>query len=237
MTKNLFDTVKSMEFAAENYLTPLKQAFQKNRHPEKAYQMEKYMRFKFPYYGIQQPLRKEIWKAFKQSNPLPESRWLNDVVKKLWEYQEREYQMVALDVLFESRKTWKKDQIQLLEQLIVDKSWWDTVDMLASNLVGYYFQMFPSETYKFTGQWNESENVWLNRSSILFQLKYKDATDFELLKKYILNHTETDEFFIQKAIGWSLREYAKTDARKVLRFVDENSLPALSRREALKNIK
>ena len=126
--------------------------------------------------------------------------------------------------------------INLMEYMIVKKSWWDTVDHAASDLTGPYFKLFPEQIIKITGRWNGSDNFWLQRSSIMFQKKYRKDTDTLLLSKYILLHTDSKEFFIQKAIGWALREYGKTDQAWVKRFVQQNKLSPLSKREALKSI-
>ncbi len=224
-------------FSSETYLRPLIRQFENNRNETMALKMKRYMKNKFTYYGIQQPLRKSIWKSFKHEYPLPSDLFsINNVVETLWNLEEREFQMVALDLLYESRKSWDEKQVFLLEKLIVSKSWWDTVDMLSSKMVGYYFQKFPKHIHSVVSNWNGNSNMWLNRSAILFQLKYKNETDFNLLKQIILNHSDSKEFFIQKAIGWSLREYAKSEPDTVLKFVQTHQLATLSKREALKHL-
>ena len=129
-----------------------------------------------------------------------------DFVKALWEKDEREYQYAAIDYLSRTLKKLDKAHLPLIEELIVTKSWWDTVDLLATKPVGTIARKHPEvisetiETYAF------GEHLWLRRTAILFQLKYKEHTDEELLYRYIRQNQTSKEFFIQKAIGWALRE-------------------------------
>ena len=125
--------------------------------------------------------------------------------------------------------------IELFEELIVNKSWWDTVDYIASTLVGYYFEKWPKHKNKKAKQWARDKNLWLNRTAIIFQLKYKENTDLDLLFETILLHVHSKEFFLQKAIGWALRQYAYTDMLQVKKFVATQDLKPLSIREALKH--
>ncbi|MCK5077528.1 MAG: DNA alkylation repair protein, partial [Calditrichia bacterium] len=117
------------------------------------------------------------------------------------------------------------------------KSWWDTVDFIATNLVGPLFEKYSELIIPYTKKWMDSGNIWLQRTSILFQLKYKEKTDFKLIIGFIQQCSSSNEFFIQKAIGWILREYSKTDASTVIEFVKNNKLAPLSEREALKWLK
>ena len=118
--------------------------------------------------------------------------------------------------------------------MIVNKSWWDTVDYIAVKLVGKHFENFPELIPKHIKTWNSSGNLWLNRTAILFQLQYKKKTDINLLFDIIEKQAGSREFFIQKAIGWVLREYSKTDENAVRKFVMQTNLSSLSKREALK---
>jgi len=107
-------------------------------------------------------------------------------------------------------------------------------DLIAPSLVGYHFQEYPEERQDYINKWIHSGNIWLQRSCILFQLKYKNAVDTRLMASIILELSDHKEFFIRKAIGWMLREYSKTDPGWVVRFVQNHELSGLSRREALK---
>jgi 3-methyladenine DNA glycosylase AlkD len=134
------------------------------------------------------------------------------------------------------KKAWEKKTIKLMEWMIIHKSWWDTVDHIASELTGPFFQIFPDKIIPVTDSWNKSDDIWLQRSSLMFQKKFRSATNADLLAKYILHLRHSNEFFVQKAIGWALREYSKTNPAWVERFVAGHDLPVLSHREALKRI-
>jgi 3-methyladenine DNA glycosylase AlkD len=124
--------------------------------------------------------------------------------------------------------------VPLFEHLVTTKSWWDTVDGLASHAVGNLFQRFPEIRDEHINRWRKSDDFWLRRVTLLFQLSYKTELDEALLFSLILENKESDEFFIQKAIGWVLREYSKTNATAVTNFVNNQQLAPLSQREALK---
>ena len=130
-----------------------------------------------------------------------------------------------------------EDFITTIEYLIATKSWWDTVDLLAGHAIGSQFKRFPKVKGKYLKKWRKSENIWLRRTTLLFQLGYKKETDFDLLCELVKENLGSDEFFINKAIGWALRQYAHTDPTPVKKFVKATKeLHPLSRREALKNI-
>ena len=127
--------------------------------------------------------------------------------------------------------------IKTLEYLIVTKSWWDTVDSLAGGTVGIHFLRFPEVREQYLARWRASKNFWLRRTTILFQLGYEQNTDFDLLCDIIRENLGSNEFFINKAIGWALRQYARTDPKAVKKFVNATKeLNPLSRREAMKHL-
>lgn len=120
--------------------------------------------------------------------------------------------------------------------MIEKNSWWDSVDSIVKYIFGEYLLKFPLETKNVIERFSKSENMWMNRSAILFQLGYKHKTDVALLFYACLKQAHSKEFFIRKAIGWTLREYAKTNPEVVKEFVDRNDLKSLCTKEALKNI-
>jgi 3-methyladenine DNA glycosylase AlkD len=126
--------------------------------------------------------------------------------------------------------------IDTLEYLLITKSWWDTVDLIATHAVGTHFKRFPKIREIYLRKWRKSKNIWLRRTAILFQLGYKQETDFELLTGIIGENLGSNEFFINKAIGWALRQYAYTDPKAVKKFVKSTALHPLSRREAMKHL-
>jgi 3-methyladenine DNA glycosylase AlkD len=170
----------------------------------------------------------------KTSLPLIKDLW--QIISELWEQPEREYQYFAQGLCAKYLKNAEKEWIEKYESLIISKSWWDTVDFIAATLVGDYFRKFPEMISPVTGRWMDSGNIWLQRSCILFQLKYKKDTNTALLASFIQPLAKSKEFFIAKAIGWALREYSKTDPGWVLDFVTNNTLQPLSKREAIRRI-
>lgn len=217
-----------------SYLKELSKIFEANANAESAVWMKKYMRNKFEYYGIQTPIRKKLAIEFFNKNGKPDITMLEEIVEELWDLPQREYQYFATTLLFNMVTDLNKKHVKLLEKIITTKSWWDTVDFIAIKLVGNLFQDFPELIPKHTNKWIISPNIWLNRTAILFQLHYKQRTNFNLLSELILKSAHSKEFFIQKAIGWALREFSKTDKKAVRNFVKINQLSPLSNREALK---
>jgi 3-methyladenine DNA glycosylase AlkD len=146
-------------------------------------------------------------------------------------------QYCGIEILIKKlKKNYKKGDIQLIENLIITNSWWDSVDVIAKYILGGYLLEHPAETEKVIERFSNSDNIWLNRSAILFQLGYKRKTNFDLLKSECEKHKNSNEFFIQKAIGWALREYAKTNLEAVRNYVDNTNLKKLSQKEAKKHI-
>jgi 3-methyladenine DNA glycosylase AlkD len=201
---------------------------------DRAEPMKKYMRDQFDFFGIKSTERRSAGIEYMKKAGLPDRNDMETVVMELWHRPERECQYFAIELLIKMKKLWVKHDIHLFERLIVEKSWWDTVDYLANHIIGPWFKKYPEAIPSITGKWNTSKNIWLQRSSILFQLKYKKETDTALLEKYILNLITSKEFFVKKAIGWSLREYSKTDSDFVRKFVKKHPLQPLSAKEALK---
>jgi len=208
--------------------------FKNKANAEKALGMEKYMKNLFPFLGITSPERKLICKELLAKKNLPEKSEAIKFSKILWNKNEREFHYVAIDLLDKYKKQLEVDDIVWIEKLIVTKSWWDTVDILATHLAGEYFKKYNHKIDEITFRWNKSDNIWLQRSSLLFQLKYKQNTNVFLLENYILNLKESKEFFIRKSIGWILREYSKTNPAWVIQFLQKNELSNLSVREASK---
>ncbi|MGE8203454.1 DNA alkylation repair protein [Heyndrickxia sp. NPDC080065] len=200
---------------------------------EEAILMKKYMKDRFDFFGLRAPYVKEVFKQIlSEYSVQPDD--LKKIVTSLWDKHEREYQMIAIHLLNRYTKWLKEDDIELIEYCITHKSWWDSVDVIATNALGSYMKAFPDHTEEIRERWLSSNNIWLQRSILLYQLKYKKETDSSILFNSILRLNESKEFFIQKAIGWALREYSKTDAEKVIQFVESTKLANLSKREALK---
>lgn len=220
-----------------NFINQLENAFQENSTTENAVAMAKYMRNLFSFFGIKTTERRLIFKVLCKENGKEISQNPREITLQLFGKQERELHYCAIEILTkELNGKYKKEDIQLIEKLIITNSWWDSVDTIAKNILGEYLLEFPSEIEKTIEYFSNSENIWLNRSAILFQLGYKQNTNFELLKKLCEKHKNSNEFFIQKAIGWALREYAKTNPRAIYDFVKNSNLKPLSKKEAMKNM-
>lgn len=216
------------------YIEPLKSLFQAKADPKTAEPMAAYMRNKFPYLGIKSPLRRQLEREFVNEYGLPTLEDLSPILLDLWDLPEREYQYAALMLLGKFEKKLPPDFVETIETLLTTKPWWDTVDTIAGNTVGTHFKRFPEVRETKLEEWRTSDDFWLRRTCILFQLKYKTDTDFGLLKAIIHENLGSKEFFINKAIGWALRQYTRIDPEGVRTFVAETALAPLSAREALK---
>jgi 3-methyladenine DNA glycosylase AlkD len=217
-------------------LAPLINNMRLAANPEKAIWSENYLKNQFKCLGISSADRKQILKSFLVEYGLPDFADLKDVCYHLWKTEEREFQYVALEILQKAAKKLRKEDILWIEELIITKSWWDTVDGLAGWICGKYFQLYPEQIQKINESWLGSNNIWLQRSTLLFQLKYKKNTDTELLTNNIIYLADHKNFFIRKAIGWILREYSKTNKIWVKEFINQYELSGLSYREAAKYI-
>jgi len=218
------------------YVIPLKALFEQNADPTQAAPMKKYMRDQFEYLGIKTPKNGALQKEFYAQYGLPELSDLDEILRDLWALPQREFQYVAVGLLGRFNKQIPAKFIKTIEYLLVTKSWWDTVDSIAGGTVGTHFHRFPDVSEKYLAKWRASDNFWLRRTMILFQLGYKKETDFELLCDIIRENLDSKEFFINKAIGWALRQYAWTDPNAVKKFVKATPLHPLSRREAMKHL-
>jgi len=218
------------------YVTSLKNLFEKNADPPQIPAMKKYMRDQFEYLGIKSPKFKELLKGFLSENGLPPVGELDTIARELWSLPQREFQYLGVSLIGRSENQLLAEFIETLEYLIVTKSWWDTVDSIAGGVVGTHFKRYPAVKKKYLAHWRKSEDFWLRRTTILFQLGYKKETDFELLCDIIRENLDSKEFFINKAIGWALRQYARVDSKAVKKFVKATPLHPLSRREAMKHL-
>ena len=218
-----------------SYSAKLKSLFEKNANLSQAAPMKKYMRDQFEYLGIKSPQVKELLREHVKLNGLPTLEEIDAIALDMWSLPQREFQYVAMSLMERLEKKLPKPSIKTLEYMITHKSWWDTVDNI-SHIVGVHFRRFPDVKEKYLAKWRKSKNIWLRRTAILFQLDYKKETDFDLLCNIIRENLGSDEFFINKAIGWALRQYAYTDAKAVKKFVRETDLHPLSRREGMKHL-
>ncbi len=218
------------------YVTSLKTLFEQNADPILAAPMKKYMREQFEYLGIKSPQFKTLMKEFLAAHGLPPVHELDIILRELWTLPQREFQYAATSFLGRSEKELPAKFIKTIEYMLVTKSWWDTVDTISGGPLGVHFRRFPEVREEYLANWRASDNFWLRRATILFQLNYKKETDFNLLCEIICENLDSREFFINKAIGWSLRQYARVDPKAVTKFVKSTALHPLSRREAMKHL-
>lgn len=216
------------------YRSQLKSMLLAHGNHERALAQMQYLRNQFEFYGLKAPELAALSKAFFKENGLFDGEQLKAFARLAFEDEHREVQYVGLQMVERQLKKQSSDFIVLLEELITTKSWWDSVDW-CNKLVGLHFKKHPDLILPITSRWMDSGNFWLQRVCLIFQLTYREKTDFELLKKYILALAGTKEFFLQKGAGWALRQYAKTAPEAVRAFVLETpQLAPLTKREALK---
>jgi len=220
-----------------NFITQLEHEFEQHRNREIALPMENYMKNNFSFLGIKAEMRRAIMKQCYQEHTPEIKENFRKICWELFNKNEREYHIVALDLFIkEVKKNYLNEDIYLFEKMIVTHSWWDSVDTISKYLLGQYLIEFPNETEKVIEGFSNSNNMWLNRSAILFQLGYKKKTNYELLFSECVKHAQSKEFFIQKAIGWALREYGSVNPDLVLNFVNNTDLKPLSKKEAIRKL-
>ena len=209
--------------------------FEENRNELLAESMSKYMQDKFRFLGVRGATRTEIYKKyFPDARKTKTVEW--DFVESCWNKEEREFQYVVVYYLKAMQKFLKREDISKLKYLIVTKSWWDTVDLLAKVIGSLVIRI---EGYdKIMLEWSKDSNIWLKRVAILYQLSLKDKVDEIILDKILVNNLGDNEFFINKAIGWALRDYSKFNPEWVREFIKKNkdNMANLSIREASKYI-
>ena len=205
----------------------------RHKNEEQAQKMSKYMLNKFEYIGIKTPERRKIFKNFfKEYKNEEKIDW--EFVNKCWENKYREFQYIAADYLKNMKDKLTIDDIPKFKQLILKKSWWDTIDNLDMTIGALGLK--DSNVNKILLEWSIDENIWLRRIAIDHQLLRKEKTNTELLEKILKNNLGQAEFFINKAIGWALRDYSKTNPEWVKNFIEKNreNMAKLSIKEASK---
>ena len=219
------------------FISHLSQLFDNNKNVEDAIHMKNYMKGKFEFFGIKAQERRELLKSIYKQHEDELKGNPKTVIKQLYNLPQREFHMCAIELAYKHlNKKWNKEDIDFIEYLLTTNSWWDSVDYIAKQLLGGYLLIYPSEIKKVITSFSNNNNLWLNRSSIIYQLGYKSKTDEAILFSQCLKFKKSDEFFIQKAIGWALREYAKVNPDSVLNFVNSAGLKILSHKEAIRNI-
>ena len=201
-------------------------------NPDDAVAMKAYMKNKFEFLGVKTPARRKLAKAFFKQQTDSVIDW--DFINESWSNPYRELQYAVLDYLESRKKLLIPSDLSHLKKLAQTKSWWDTIDFL-DRLVGSIIARFP-ETKEIILAWSRDEDIWLRRLAIDHQLLRKEETDTELLEKILVNNLGQTEFFINKAIGWALRDYSKTNPDWVREFIERHQIEmaGLSIREGSK---
>lgn len=225
------------QLETNTFVITLQQVFEQHANEAVALQQKEYMRNKFEFFGLKTDKRRDIQKPFLVKEYLPAKEYVFEIVQMLYSKPQREFHHFAQELVFKYTKQFVVDDIQLLEFMIINNSWWDTVDFIAVKLVGDYFKTYPEQRDGCIARWFETDNIWLHRTALIFQLKYKDKFDFDFAKHVINKLLGSKEFFINKAIGWLLREYSRTNSEAVIEFVNSTNLSGLSKREAVRLIK
>jgi len=206
--------------------------------PVRARQMAAYMRTDMPFYGVQASTRREVLAELLHAFPVTSPDRYEATVRVLWRGTHREEKYLAIDVAIRVREFIGFERLGTYQRMIVEGAWWDLVDPIATKLVGTVLLDHPKRAEPVIAEWGRDVNLWLRRTALICRIRHKKATDAERLFELCAARAGDDEFFIRKAIGWALREYAKTDPKAVTRFLraHRDELAPLSFREAAKHL-
>ncbi|MEV5895396.1 DNA alkylation repair protein [Nonomuraea fuscirosea] len=214
-------------------------ALQEAAEPAKAETMRAYMKSTMPFLGVQAvPRRAALRRVFAEHRLDSAPEWRRSVLS-LWreaEYREERYAAVELSGYHLYREFQTLYTVPMYEEMIVSGAWWDLVDELATHRVGGLLAVYPDSMRPLMLEWAHDDDLWKRRTAILCQNRFKSRTDTALLYACIEPSLSDNDFFARKAIGWALREFAKTNPGEVIRYVKAKGISGLSRREALKNL-
>jgi len=206
--------------------------------PEKSAKMAAYMKTTMPFYGVQAgqrtALMRPLWPQIQVASHLD----YETLILTLWKRPHREEKYIAIRIARRFRNFIDFQSLPLYERLIREGAWWDFVDDIASNLVGGALAKNPDATWPVLDAWINDDNMWIRRTAILAQLRRKEKTDEETLFRYCLTCADEKDFFIRKAIGWTLRQYADTNPAAVREFLNHHGqhFSPLTIREASKRL-
>jgi 3-methyladenine DNA glycosylase AlkD len=222
---------------ADTVLERLTATYAAAADPERAAPMRAYMKDVAPFLGLTTPARRALSRTVVAGLPRPDEADCTAIALRCWQLPEREYHYFAVDYLRRHARACTSGFLPVARHLVSTVSWWDTVDLLAAHVVGALVAADPALTADMD-TWIVDEDLWVARTALLHQLRYKERTDTERLFTYCLRQSGHPDFFVRKAIGWCLREYAKTDPEAVRAFLarERGRFAPLSVREALRNI-
>ncbi|MFM2269455.1 MAG: hypothetical protein RL757_2896 [Bacteroidota bacterium] len=241
---NKIKMVKKKKYGVTNlepleYVAQIRTIFREKGNVESSEKYRNYMKQRVDFFGLTAPVWVALSKDFFEKNGVPVTQNMWEVVRICFAEECREMHYFALEIVqneIERNPDASPDLIELLEELVLTQSWWDTVDWLAK-LIALHFQRFTHQENPKTWEWIEHEDMWLQRIAVTYQRYYKVKTDEEKLFAFVLKIAHSREFFLQKGAGWALREYARWNAEAVKDFVATHydKLAPLTRREALRH--
>jgi 3-methyladenine DNA glycosylase AlkD len=219
----------------------LRKALAAVAEPERAAAMQAYMKSAMPYLGVSSVPLRQVCRAVFAEIDLPTAAAWRRAALLLWRearFREERYCAIELTGMKRFDRFQYMAALPMYEEMIVTGAWWDYVDAIAAHRLGPLLRRFPREMRREMRAWSRSDDLWKRRSAILCQLTFKQETDLDLLYALVEPALASKEFFLRKAIGWALRQYAWTDPEEVRRYVraNETRLSPLSKREALKNV-
>jgi 3-methyladenine DNA glycosylase AlkD len=200
--------------------------------------MQAYLKTDMPFYGVKRGIQKPLWREMKKRfAPESRARW-EEGVRTLWKLPHREEKYFALQLAHQHKQWLTPDALPLFERLIREGAWWDLVDELATLCVGGVVANEPEATLQVMDRWIDDDDIWVRRAAVLSQLKRKDQTDEARLFRYCRDHLEEKEFWMRKAIGWALRQYAATAPEAVRDFLvtHREEMSGLTFREARRGV-
>lgn len=221
---------------AHKYYTELEARLEALANMDNAKAMKKYMKNHFEFYGIKSAPRKAVIAEHRKEFGMIPPEELEEFVHYCWDSPFREIHYSCMEIIDREKKPSVK-RLELYEWMILNRSWWDSVDFIAPSLIARLFSQNPGMIQENTERYVQSGELWLQRSALIFQLKYKEKTDLNLLFHYCKRLADAKDFFIRKAIGWGLRQAGKYFPEEVIDFMNKTELSPLSTKEALKHLK
>ena len=210
-----------------------------NKNSKDAIQMQRYLKTTMPFYGVKSPILNTIVNDVNNLHLISNQEEYNSVIMDIWNLSHREEKYISIKLARKWKKYITLDALNVYEKMIREGQWWDFIDPISQGLIGILLMKNRFKMNKILDKWIKDENLWIRRSAILAHLKHKENTDYKKLFEYCLKCAHEKEFFIQKAIGWVLREFSKTEPEIVYTFIQDNQqvLSNLSKREGMKYIK
>ena len=221
-----------------NFISTLSKLFEQHSNADYALQMKSYMKGHFEFFGIKATLRRQLLNQAISEHNIEVKQNAIQIADELYKLPEREFHMCAMEIINKFLKNkYEENDIGFVEKLITHNSWWDSVDFIAEHILGNYLYLYKAKIPQIIEKFSKSGNIWLKRSTIIFQLGYKESTNQKLLFHFNFKDINNSLQYILQAIGWSLREYSKINPETVLHFVNSYPFKPLSKKEAIRNIK